>query len=180
MGDPSQQELKAPDAAAAAIQPALDERGRAGSDIDLGVESEKNHEKFESVRDAGADDGDDDDDDQNRPKAARLQTTRSTASAASAASATTIPSQAQKSRPWYKQVNPLRWGTPPPAPKERITSREYQAGFLSRLTFQWMSQLMTVSLLCPLITPQPRPADPKLSHIPLLTCERRDIDARWS
>ncbi|KAK8067194.1 ATP-binding cassette transporter protein [Apiospora hydei] len=50
----------------------------------------------------------------------------------------------QKSKPWYKQPNPLRWGSIPPVPTERQVSREYNAGFLSRLTFQWMAPLMNV------------------------------------
>ncbi|KAK7954832.1 hypothetical protein PG996_015635 [Apiospora saccharicola] len=50
----------------------------------------------------------------------------------------------QQSKPWYKQPNPLRWGSIPPIPKERQVSREYNAGFLSRLTFQWMAPLMNV------------------------------------
>ncbi|KAK8017660.1 hypothetical protein PG993_013986 [Apiospora rasikravindrae] len=49
-----------------------------------------------------------------------------------------------KSKPWYKQPNPLRWGSIPPVPTERQVSREYNAGFLSRLTFQWMAPLMNV------------------------------------
>lgn len=54
----------------------------------------------------------------------------------------------QQSKPWYKQPNPLRWGSIPPIPKERQVSREYNAGFLSRLTFQWMAPLMSVSCAC--------------------------------
>lgn len=51
----------------------------------------------------------------------------------------------QKSKKWYKQPNPLRWGSIPPVPKEREVSREYHAGWFSRLTFQWMAPLMNVS-----------------------------------
>ncbi|QYT05697.1 MRP-type ABC transporter [Trichoderma simmonsii] len=46
-------------------------------------------------------------------------------------------------KPWYKKLNPMRWGGIPEIPKERIVSREYQAGFFSRLTFYWMNPLMT-------------------------------------
>ena len=46
---------------------------------------------------------------------------------------------------WYKKVNPLKWGPKPPIPETRQESREYRAGFFSRLTFQWMHPLMTVS-----------------------------------
>lgn len=45
---------------------------------------------------------------------------------------------------WYRRLNPLRLRTPPPVPKERITSRERDAGILSVMTFQWMSPLMMV------------------------------------
>lgn len=50
-------------------------------------------------------------------------------------------------RPWYKKLNPLRWGAIPPVPAERGISREYGASFLSHLTFNWMSPLMTVSII---------------------------------
>lgn len=49
-------------------------------------------------------------------------------------------------KPWYKQPNPLRWGAVAPVPKEREVSREYNAGFWSMLTFQWMAPLMHVSI----------------------------------
>jgi ATP-binding cassette, subfamily C (CFTR/MRP), member 1 len=47
---------------------------------------------------------------------------------------------------WYRRLNPLRWGPMPPVPKERQVSRETNAGFWSKLTFQWMAPLMRVSL----------------------------------
>ncbi|KAI0852257.1 ATP-binding cassette transporter protein YOR1-like protein [Daldinia vernicosa] len=53
-------------------------------------------------------------------------------------------------KPWYKTPNPLRWGSIPPVPKERQVSREYKAGFWSRLTFQWMAPLMDVGYKRPL------------------------------
>ena len=37
----------------------------------------------------------------------------------------------------------------PPVPEERTASREKKAGLLSKLTFQWMSPLMTVCRLLP-------------------------------
>lgn len=45
---------------------------------------------------------------------------------------------------WYKRLNRLKGSHKPPVPKERVVSREYEAGFFSRLTFQWMSPLMRV------------------------------------
>ncbi|KAF2280888.1 P-loop containing nucleoside triphosphate hydrolase protein [Westerdykella ornata] len=53
-------------------------------------------------------------------------------------------------RKWYKNVNPLRWGAKPPVPETRTVCPEYQAGWFSRLTFQWMSPLMTVGYKRPL------------------------------
>jgi ATP-binding cassette subfamily C (CFTR/MRP) protein 1 len=53
-------------------------------------------------------------------------------------------STASAKQKWYKKANPLRWGAKPPLPKTREVSREYNAGFFSRLTFHWISPLMTV------------------------------------
>ncbi|KAL6854188.1 P-loop containing nucleoside triphosphate hydrolase protein [Trichoderma novae-zelandiae] len=63
--------------------------------------------------------------------------------ATDASVATTAAVVQQPKLPWYKRVNPMRWGGIPEIPKERIVSREYQAGFFSRLTFYWMNPLMT-------------------------------------
>lgn len=54
-----------------------------------------------------------------------------------------VPASSKK--PWYKTPNPLLWGSVPPVPKEKQESREATAGFFSKLTFQWMAPLMTVS-----------------------------------
>lgn len=48
-------------------------------------------------------------------------------------------------KPWYKQINPLRWGEIPPVPETRGVSREYGASFLSLLYFQWAAPIMHVS-----------------------------------
>lgn len=53
-------------------------------------------------------------------------------------------------KPWYRTLNPLKRGTPPPIPKEREVSREYKAGLLSRLTWQWMAPIMHVGYQRPL------------------------------
>jgi ATP-binding cassette subfamily C (CFTR/MRP) protein 1 len=49
-------------------------------------------------------------------------------------------------RSWSSRINPLK-RNPPPVPKERIVSREYKASWISRLVFQWVQPLMTVSYL---------------------------------
>lgn len=48
-------------------------------------------------------------------------------------------------KPWYRTLNPLRWGGIPPIPDERNVSPEYKAGFLSLLTFGWITPMMVVS-----------------------------------
>jgi len=62
----------------------------------------------------------------------------------SVVSGATESSVEAKQKPWFKQLNPMRWGAPPPVPQTRQVSREYTAGFLSLMTFQWMAPLMTV------------------------------------
>ncbi|KAG8405028.1 ATP-binding cassette transporter yor1 [Metarhizium acridum] len=115
--------------AAAAIQPSNEERHDAPSDPS---DSDEKHD-------------DDTDDIAQAASPNRLDVTKSVATDVS--DATGAPSTGQpppaKAKPWYRQINPLRWGGVPPVPKERIVSREYTAGFFSKLTFQWMTPLMT-------------------------------------
>ncbi|KAL7949002.1 P-loop containing nucleoside triphosphate hydrolase protein [Trichoderma barbatum] len=66
-----------------------------------------------------------------------------TKSHATDASVTTTAAAQYAAKPWYKKINPMRWGGIPEIPKERIVCPEYQAGFFSRLTFYWMNPLMT-------------------------------------
>ncbi|KAK1247857.1 hypothetical protein MKX07_000745 [Trichoderma sp. CBMAI-0711] len=80
------------------------------------------------------------DQEEDSPKEA-LRATKSHATDASVATTAAVVQQ-PKLR-WYKRINPMRWGGIPEIPKERIVSREYQAGFFSRLTFYWMNPLMT-------------------------------------
>lgn len=77
-------------------------------------------------------------------KGTELRAAITSASLATTATRVTTaqPPEAEKKKPWHKKLNPLRWGSPPPVPKEKIVSREYQASFLSMLTFQWMGPLM--------------------------------------
>jgi ATP-binding cassette, subfamily C (CFTR/MRP), member 1 len=73
-----------------------------------------------------------------------LEYSKSYATTTSVVSGATESSVEAKQKPWYKQLNPMRWGAPPPVPQTRQVSREYTAGFLSLMTFQWMAPLMTV------------------------------------
>jgi hypothetical protein len=59
---------------------------------------------------------------------------------------TTAKGTESQTKPWYRTPNPLRWGGIPPIPDERIVSPEYKAGFLSQLTFSWITPMMVVSL----------------------------------
>lgn len=82
-----------------------------------------------------------------RPTAQRTVTN---ATSISALTTETKSTALKKRKPWYKRLNPLKWGPKPPVPKERIVSREYHASFFNLLTFQWMSPLMTVGYRRPL------------------------------
>lgn len=108
------------------------------SDSEKGVRvSEKHGDEIERIDSRSSDQEED------APK----EPLAATRSYATDASVTTSHAAIQhESKPWYKKVNPMRWGGIPEIPKERIISKEYQAGFFSRLTFQWMNPLMTVSL----------------------------------
>jgi hypothetical protein len=74
------------------------------------------------------------------PTAVRTQTTSTEITTGS--DKTTEPENQKP--PWSKRLNPLK-RNPPPVPKERQSSREYSANFFSKLTFQWISPLMSVS-----------------------------------
>jgi hypothetical protein len=50
-----------------------------------------------------------------------------------------------KPKKWYKRLNVLKWGKKPPVPETRQVSREFGAGILSLITFQWMAPIMRVS-----------------------------------
>lgn len=82
-----------------------------------------------------------------RPFANRTLTTTTTKSSI------TVESKADKTaarKPWYRSLNPLKKRIAPPVPKERVVSREYSAGLLSRLTWQWMAPIMHVGYQRPL------------------------------
>ncbi|KAK8218735.1 ABC transporter [Phyllosticta capitalensis] len=60
------------------------------------------------------------------------------------------PTTEPQKRDWSRIINPLKWGKIPEIPKERAVSREYGANWLSRLTFHWMSPIMSVGYQRPL------------------------------
>ncbi|KAI0379954.1 ATP-binding cassette transporter protein YOR1-like protein [Hypomontagnella monticulosa] len=89
--------------------------------------------------------------DEKRAGREELKHTQSYATDTSAVTRTTSRASVPVAKkPWYKTPNPLRWGSIPPVPKEREVSREYRAGFFSKLTFQWMAPLMNARYKRPL------------------------------
>ncbi|TLS29492.1 hypothetical protein PpBr36_02112 [Pyricularia pennisetigena] len=73
-----------------------------------------------------------------------LHRTKSTATDVSATYSTHLRALQQEwtARPWYRKLNPLRWGGIPPLPDERRPCPEADAGFLSKLLFSWQGPLM--------------------------------------
>ncbi|CAI9635119.1 multidrug resistance-associated protein 5 [Alternaria burnsii] len=89
-----------------------------------------------------------DDHSNSRGALARLQSSTSAYSEASDSESNATKS-IRKKKPFYKRLNLLK-NNPPPIPKERTVSPEYTAGFLSRLSWQWMQPLMRVGYKRPL------------------------------
>lgn len=54
--------------------------------------------------------------------------------------------QSEGARPWHKRLNPFKSRGTFPVPKQRTVSKEYGAGFLSKLSFQWMAPMMKVAV----------------------------------
>lgn len=118
----------------------------------MGSESSANEEQIvdkEAVEDYSSSQ-DDFEKDKNivRPPLERSQSAWTTTSAATSVART--EEQAPRKRTWGEKLNPLKHKYPPPVPKERTVSREYKAGFLSTVYFQWMAPLMTVGYQRPL------------------------------
>jgi ATP-binding cassette subfamily C (CFTR/MRP) protein 1 len=73
-----------------------------------------------------------------------LSRTRTDATSMTEVTEAADPTKDTRSR--WKRWNPLK-RKPPPIPEIRGVSREYTANFWSMLTFQWVTPIMTVSLL---------------------------------
>lgn len=126
MADTNEKEQTAPDPVAAAA---------------VSAPVEADHREVEKLPSAHISDDDNTDEADAEEQRNRLQATKSVATDASvnAEDLATKPLD----RPWYKKLNPLRWGAIPPIPDEPIVSREYNASFLSHFTFNWMTPLMS-------------------------------------
>lgn len=82
-------------------------------------------------------------------------------------------------KPWYRQPNPLRWGKIPEIPAEKIVSKEYKAGFLSRATFQWMAPAMVTGYKRPLDANDIWKVNPKRAAEPLADKLQESFVRRW-
>jgi hypothetical protein len=59
----------------------------------------------------------------------------------------TNPVNGQQKKKWYKKLNPLYFGDPPPVPAEDAgLVPDLQAGWWGKLTWGWMGSLMMVCL----------------------------------
>lgn len=84
----------------------------------------------------------------NEEKRPELAITKSYATSNSAITRTeSSVAQPPVRKPWYKNLNPGKWGDIPPVPETRQPSREYNASFFSLVYFQWIAPIMAVSLL---------------------------------
>ncbi|KAG8163311.1 hypothetical protein KVR01_006608 [Diaporthe batatas] len=121
---------------------------------------DRDHDDYDDAGEAMDDYHSESDSNNEKEKAAATTETRQefhrTRSYATDASATTqatshhLADENQAKRPWYRKVNPLRWGKVPPVPDEREVSREHNAGFFSQLFFAWQGGLMQTGYKRPL------------------------------
>jgi ATP-binding cassette, subfamily C (CFTR/MRP), member 1 len=88
-----------------------------------------------------------------RPHATRSVSARTNATGTSAATSLTEAGDEEpkkSKRTCGERLNPLKRKNVPPVPKAREVSREYNAGFFSKLYFQWMAPLMDAGYQRPL------------------------------
>jgi hypothetical protein len=136
MPDPVDKELQPSDTQAASLPPTNFEKSSDSDEDKIREFGEKDAERSEKIDEISEKD---------ESRIADLEEIKTGATEASAITPTTSVTQAQQKKPWHKKLNPLRWGSPPPVPEKPVQSREHDAGFLSKLTFQWMGPLMHVS-----------------------------------
>lgn len=139
MADPTEKGLKAPNPKETEISSATPDHSTDSDDERVEKLGEKDTNDISDAKEL---------EEEAAAKDTELRAAVTAASLATTATRVTTaqPPAEEKKKPWHKKLNPLRWGAPPPVPTERKVSREYQAGFFSMLTFQWMAPLMTVRL----------------------------------
>jgi ATP-binding cassette subfamily C (CFTR/MRP) protein 1 len=141
MPDPVDKELQPSDTQAAPLAPTNFERS-GDSDEDQIKESEE--------KDSGGKTQSQELNEKDESRFADLEEVNTGASEAQTISRATSGPKDPPKKSWHRKLNPLRWGSPPPIPEKSAKSREHEAGFLSKLTFQWMSPLMHVSQNIPM------------------------------
>ncbi|KAL5600181.1 ATP-binding cassette transporter yor1 [Fusarium odoratissimum] len=141
MPDPVDKELQPSDTQAASLSPTNFEKSSDSDEDKIREFGEKDAERSEKIDEISEKD---------ESRIADLEEIKTGATEASAITPTTSGTQAQQKKPWHKKLNPLRWGSPPPVPEKPVQSREHDAGFLSKLTFQWMGPLMHAGYRRPL------------------------------
>lgn len=140
MPDPVDKELQPSDTQAAPLAPTNFERsGESDEDQIKESEEKRSAERRQS----------EEFNEKNESRLADLEEVNTGASEAQTISRATSGPKDPPKKSWHKKMNPLRWGSPPPVPEKSVKSREHEAGFLSKLTFQWMSPLMHVSRIFP-------------------------------
>ncbi|KAG8666303.1 ATP-binding cassette transporter yor1 [Fusarium poae] len=141
MPDPVDKELQPSDTQAAPLAPTNFERS-GDSDEDQIKESEE--------KDSGGKTQSQELNEKDESRFADLEEVNTGASEAQTISRATSGPKDPPKKSWHRKLNPLRWGSPPPIPEKSAKSREHEAGFLSKLTFQWMSPLMHAGYRRPL------------------------------
>lgn len=124
--------------------PSSEKEDQSISSTDI-VEGSNHDEKLhsESEKDDAIEEASSDGDHEPNEKGRELEQTKSYATSAVTRTDSHVDA-AQEKKPWYKNINPLRWGKIPAVPTERTVSREYYASFLSLVYFQWMAPMMSV------------------------------------
>ncbi|KAJ4140873.1 ATP-binding cassette transporter yor1 [Fusarium equiseti] len=141
MPDPVDKELQPSDAQVAPLPPTNFERSGDSDEDQIKEFGEKGNQ---GKRQSG------EFNEKDESRLADLEEVKTGASEAPTTSpAASGPDPPQK-KSWHKKLNPLRWGAPPPVPEKPLKSREHDAGFLSKLTFQWMGPLMHAGYRRPL------------------------------
>ncbi|KAF5021658.1 hypothetical protein F66182_6316 [Fusarium sp. NRRL 66182] len=116
-------------------------RGASVAPTNLEPSADSDEDRLEEFKDK--------DSDRDETRLSVLEQVKTGASEAPAAQPA-AESKPPRKKPWHKKLNPLRWGSVPPVPDRPIQSREYQAGFLSMLTWEWMGPLMDAGYRRPL------------------------------
>ncbi|KAJ4249461.1 ATP-binding cassette transporter yor1 [Fusarium torreyae] len=142
MPDPVDKELQPSDAQAAALPPTNFEKS-ADSDEDRIEEPGEKDLEGNNMQIY-------DDNEKNESRLADLEEVKTGDTEASTITPATSGPKPPQKKSWRRKLNPLRWGSLPPVPEKPMQSREHDAGFFSKLTFQWMGPLMHAGYRRPL------------------------------